>query len=551
MGTDPFPRYLDLSGQIVHPQPIAVEGMRLSAFSSGVRDPQRPRLFRPCTPTQSRRITVKRHAAPLTALVSLIALGLLGAPLSARPALAGQTAANPPSFLFKWGSLCKLFDFLGRPGTLQGCVDPDGVGGPLQLGDGQFQQPGHLAVDSQGNLYVMDVGNHRIQKFDSRGTLITKWGSFCDLNDEYHQGVATGCVDPDGGGALQLGDGQFLLFIVGGAGIATDSNDNVYIVDQGNQRIQVFDSNGNFLRKWGSKCPSRLEPCEGFWNPRGMAIDGNDFVYVVDGGRSFSDERQPVIDRVQKFDAYGNRVLKFQFCGPYTGLTCNTPNEITALNGFALATDANNRIYVARQFDSIAIFDSAGNRIGYLSLSLRGDSIAVDSLNQVYVRGILSGNVVVQVLRDSGGVTPLLLFQFATGSGPGDLQGDGGIALHPGSENVYLSDNTYLGGGSFLPEIKVWGATPLEVIESLIDLVIDLVDAGALNQGQGNAFIAQLEAAIQQLDRDNANAAVNLLQAFINQVNGFINSGVLTPSEGQPLIEAAQDAIDLILAMSQ
>jgi len=32
MGTDPFPRYLDLGGQIVHPQPIAVEGMRLFGF---------------------------------------------------------------------------------------------------------------------------------------------------------------------------------------------------------------------------------------------------------------------------------------------------------------------------------------------------------------------------------------------------------------------------------------------------------------------------------------------------------------------------------------
>ena len=40
-----------------------------------------------------------------------------------------------------------------------------------------FNTPDGIAIDSQGNLYVMDSGNHRIQKFDSDGNFITMWGS--------------------------------------------------------------------------------------------------------------------------------------------------------------------------------------------------------------------------------------------------------------------------------------------------------------------------------------------------------------------------------------
>ncbi|TLX87556.1 MAG: hypothetical protein E6L01_02080 [Thaumarchaeota archaeon] len=60
-------------------------------------------------------------------------------------------------FLGKVGSACKL-------STGAGCVDPDGVG-PLSLGDGQFSKPEHVAIDSEGKMYVVDRGNHRIQVF--------------------------------------------------------------------------------------------------------------------------------------------------------------------------------------------------------------------------------------------------------------------------------------------------------------------------------------------------------------------------------------------------
>ena len=70
-----------------------------------------------------------------------------------------------------------------------------------------------------------------------------------------------------------------------------------------------------------------------------------------------------------------------------------------------------------------------------------------------------------------------------------------------------------------------------------------LVTAGNLNQGQGNALIAKLEAAIQQLDRGNTQTAINQLQCFVNQMSAFIRAGTVPPAQGQPLIDAAQQII--------
>ena len=50
--------------------------------------------------------------------------------------------------------------------------------GSFGLGDGQFINPGGLTVDSSDSVYVGDFGeNNRIQKFDSEGNLLTKWGT--------------------------------------------------------------------------------------------------------------------------------------------------------------------------------------------------------------------------------------------------------------------------------------------------------------------------------------------------------------------------------------
>ena len=103
-------------------------------------------------------------------------------------------------------------------------VHEDGQFGSYKSENFTIGGPSGIDVDSSGNVYVGDVGNGRIQKFDSDGNFITKWGSY------------------------GTEDGQFDY----PNGIAVDSSDNVYVSEVGNHRIQKFDSNGNFITKWGS-----------------------------------------------------------------------------------------------------------------------------------------------------------------------------------------------------------------------------------------------------------------------------------------------------------
>ena len=114
-------------------------------------------------------------------------------------AAASAWAESAPSFLLKWGT----------PG----------------VGNGQFDKPHALAVGPQGDVYVVDTDNHRVQVFDGNGRFLFKWGRF------------------------GTGDGQFDSPL----GIAVDSRGRVHVADTGNCRIQQFDRRGTFLAKWGAR----------------------------------------------------------------------------------------------------------------------------------------------------------------------------------------------------------------------------------------------------------------------------------------------------------
>jgi len=81
---------------------------------------------------------------------------------------------------------------------------------------------------------------------------------------------------------LALGDGQFYE----PWGVTADQSGNIYVADTWNGRIQVFDPDGNFLRKWGvfSTTDGELGDANRLFGPRSVAADLNGGVYITDTG---------------------------------------------------------------------------------------------------------------------------------------------------------------------------------------------------------------------------------------------------------------------------
>jgi NHL repeat len=93
---------------------------------------------------------------------------------------------------------------------------------PLPPVDGMFRQVTDVAWDAAGNSYISDgYINSRVAKVDKDGNWVKSWG------------------EPGSG------PGQFNT----PHSIALDAQDNVYVADRGNRRIQVFDGDGKFLRQ--------------------------------------------------------------------------------------------------------------------------------------------------------------------------------------------------------------------------------------------------------------------------------------------------------------
>ena len=138
--------------------------------------------------------------------------------------------------------------------------------------DGQFLGLHDVTVDPEGKfVYTLELNNHRVQKFDSDGKYIAKWGyngTGGDTQRSPHQ-IAVNSMgivyltDRNGNQILKFyPNGTFMETIGskgaepgqfdGPHGIAIEAdNDDVYVTDMKNHRVQVFDSNDSFIRQWG------------------------------------------------------------------------------------------------------------------------------------------------------------------------------------------------------------------------------------------------------------------------------------------------------------
>jgi len=133
--------------------------------------------------------------------------------------------------------------------------------------------------------------------------------------------------------------------------------------------------------------------------------------------------------------------------------------------------------------------------------------------------------------------------------------GNGTLTLNPDGSFTYEPNPNYTGTDSFTYRANdgALDSEPATVIITIEELPEDeeienikpdiegLVDSGVLTAGQGNSLLAKLDAALRRLERGQIHVACNLLRAFVNEVNALVRAGVLTPSQGQPLIDDAEN----------
>jgi len=283
---------------------------------------------------------------------------------------------------------------VGLTGELAARVYP--ATGPYNLSDspgpgsarGQFNQPIGIAAAAEGTVYVVDQGNARVQRFDADGLFIDVWGEV-DSEVQFARtesglgptGIATGpdglvyVADtwnhrivvlnasgqlireigspPDSAGnrqAVDTTDDPAAVetetgFFFGPRDVAV-SEEEIYVVDTGNERIQVFAPDGTFKRVWGGYGTGPDQ----FIEPVGIAIGPNGLIWVADSGNA----------RVSVFTPMGAPVQRF------TVEAWPAPDPAGARPSFQpyLSFDQNGLLYVtSAQSGSVEVYNRDGTFI--------------------------------------------------------------------------------------------------------------------------------------------------------------------------------------------
>ena len=168
-------------------------------------------------------------------------------------------------------------------------------------------RPGGMAIDEENRfLYVVDTGSDVVDVFDADSyKLLRKIGT---------PGKKHLLTDP----------GNFSL----PTNVAVDKEGNVYVTDTLNNRVEIFDADGQFVRTFGKNGDGPGQ----FARPKGIAIDGDGHVWVVDAMQQ----------RVQVFDTEGRLLI-------YFGQPGDWPGQFSAPYDIAIDRK-NNRVVTSEQF---------------------------------------------------------------------------------------------------------------------------------------------------------------------------------------------------------
>ena len=183
--------------------------------------------------------------------------------------------------------------------------------------DGLFRQPTDVTWDSQGNIYISDgYINSRVAKISKDGDWIKSWGS------------------------KGTGQGQFRT----PHSIAADRNDNIYVGDRANRRVQVFDTEGNFKRMFTVDVPPDLTTKAVYGNtPTGdrlaQTIGAPNAICITPGANQvmFLGE-----------STFPGRIFKVSLDGKVLGVIGKSGRNLKQFSGgHQIACPSENEIYIA------------------------------------------------------------------------------------------------------------------------------------------------------------------------------------------------------------
>jgi phosphodiesterase/alkaline phosphatase D-like protein/sugar lactone lactonase YvrE len=258
-------------------------------------------------------------------------------------------------------------------------------------GNGQLSEPNGIATDSEGNIWVVDTANNRVEEFNSKGEYLRQCG---------HEGE---------------GNGEFQR----PWGIAIDSNNTIYVSDTFNNRVQKLNTKCEYTGQFGGLGTGNGQ----FKHPGGIAIDASNRPYVVDSGN----------DRVEKFSTTGGYLGQFGKEGTGNGEFKQPDGIAIGSNGRIFVVDSgNNRV---QRFSSTFAYQSQFGTEGTGNGQFRSpDGIAVDFQAMLWVTDGLNDRL--EKFNQEGEYLDQL---GSEGSGPGQLIGPSAIAA-PAPQQLLVSD---------------------------------------------------------------------------------------------------------------
>ncbi|MGJ7919339.1 NHL repeat-containing protein [Neobacillus sp. LXY-4] len=191
-----------------------------------------------------------------------------------------------------------------------------------------LRNPIDLAVTSDGNIFITDSDNHRIQAFDRNGKFITSFGGYGAGEQQFNYPVG---IVADSENNLYIADlynqrisvfgpdGKFKFYIYADnaipSAIAIDQSGHLYIIDKSDNTVKKLTRQGKVLLSFGGLGNDDAK----FQYPLGIAVDKNGKIFVSDTGNN----------RIQVFNDKGNleQIIKVPI-GPPSGITVDSNSDI-------------------------------------------------------------------------------------------------------------------------------------------------------------------------------------------------------------------------------